>query len=101
MPQRHRGNQNRSRPAGRRSHSSAAPPEPKVVYEKKAPIVYGKAFVVLEDESKGTFRFDNGAWVPYAMSIAQCRRECLVNELPQKVNRMTRYEIRLPVTEQE
>jgi hypothetical protein len=72
-----------------------------VVFEKKPPVVYGKAFIVLEDETKGTFEYEKGAWVPYSMSIAECRRECLVKELPQKVNRMTRYEVRLPVTAEE
>ena len=67
------------------------------MYEKKAPVVYGKPVVVLEDESKNTFEFQQGAWIPFAMSIAECRHECQVKELPQKVNRMTRYEIRRPI----
>jgi hypothetical protein len=31
------------------------------------------------------------------MSIAECRENCQVQELPQKVNGMTRYEIRYPL----
>ena len=95
MAQKHRFNNQRSRRPARRAE--ATPVKARLVAEKKAPIVYGKAFVVLEDESKCTFSFDKGAWVPYAMSIAECRTECLVKELPQKVNRMTRYEIRRPI----
>jgi|GEM_PF-1503298 len=74
-----------------------APATPRPVVEKKPPIVYGKAMVVLEDEARNTFEFQQGAWVPFSMSIAECRRDCLVKELPQKVNRMTRYEIRCPI----
>ena len=51
----------------------------------------------MEDATKNTFEFKLGAWVPHIMSIAECRRECIVKELPQKVNGMTRYEIRSPV----
>ena len=68
-----------------------------ISFERKAPVVYGKAVVVMEDEQKNTFVFKGGAWIPHEMSIADCRRECQVKELPQKVNRMTRYEIRFPV----
>jgi len=100
MAQKHRFRNNRPKGPVRQLRP-AAPAAPRVVYEKKAPVVYGKAFIVLEDETKSTFEFDKGAWIPYAMSIAECRRECLVKELPQKVNRMTRYEIRCPVTADE
>lgn len=96
MAQKHRFQNQRSRRGGRRPAPSA-PAEPRPVYEKKIPVVYGKPITVLEDESKGTFEFQQGAWIPYPMSIAECRRQCLVKELPQKVNRMTRYEIRCPV----
>ncbi len=96
MAQKHRDRQNRARRPFR-PPSNSAPARAPIVREKKIPVVYGKPFTVLEDEAKCTFQFDNGAWVPYAQSIAECRRECLVKELPQKVNRMTRYEIRRPV----
>jgi len=61
------------------------------------PTQYGKPFILLEDESYNTYEYALGAWVPYGMSIAQCRQEFLVKELPQKVNGKTRYEIRCPL----
>jgi hypothetical protein len=84
----------------RRSGASSPPParEPARPLARSIPIEYGKPFILLEDESKNTFEFKGGAWVPYALSIAQCREECQVKELPQKVNRMTRYEIRCPLS---
>jgi hypothetical protein len=65
--------------------------------ERKPPTVYGKPFVLLEDESKNTFEYAQGAWIPYSMTIAECKQDCQVKELPQKVNGKTRYEIRSPV----
>ena len=70
------------------------PPE---VTERRAPIEYGKPFIVMEDETKQTFIFKGGAWVPHVESIAACRQSCDVKVLPQKLNRMTRYEVRCPV----
>jgi hypothetical protein len=100
MAQKHRFRNQRAKGPSRPPR--AAPVSaPRVVMEKKPPVVYGKAIIVLEDEAKCTFEFDKGAWVPYPMSIAECRRECLVKELPQKVNRMTRYEVRCPVTSED
>jgi hypothetical protein len=64
--------------------------------QPSAPVVYGKAFVVLEDEAKNTFVFKSGAWVPYTASIAECRTSCKVKQLPQRVNKMIRYEVRCP-----
>lgn len=90
---------NRQRKQSRASHAPPplAPLEPA---ERQAPIEYGKPFTLLEDENKTTFEFKTGAWVPYAMTIAQCRMQnCQVKQLPQKVNRMTRYEVRVPVGE--
>jgi hypothetical protein len=69
------------------------PPE---VTERVAPTVYGKPFIVLEDESKNTFTFKAGAWIPNEASIADFKQTCQVKELAQKVNRMTRYEVRAP-----
>ena len=63
----------------------------------KPPVQYGKPFILLEDSDKKTFEYKSGARVPYTMSIAECRQDCQVKELPQKVNRMTRYEVRCPV----
>lgn len=86
------------RPA-RRTGPSGAPALPRVASPavKQPATVYGKPFVLLEDESKGTFIFKNGAWIAHSMSIAECRQSCLVTELAQKVNRMTRYEVRCPI----
>jgi hypothetical protein len=83
----------------RRSH--APPPlAPLEIPASKPPIEYGKPFTLLEDESKSTFEYKTGSWVPYAMTIAECRQQsCQVNQLPQKVNRMTRYEVRRPLGE--
>lgn len=61
------------------------------------PKQYGKPFVLLEDDRKQTFQFQAGAWVPYERSIAECRVDCDVKQLAQKVNNMTRYEVRLPL----
>ena len=69
------------------------PPE---VTQRTAPVVYGKPFIVLEDEAKNTFVFKGGAWVAHTSSIAECRLSCQVKELPQRVNKMTRYEVRSP-----
>lgn len=81
----------RGNPESRRISATVAPSEP------VARVVYGKAFIVAEDAAKNTFCFDGAAWVPFSNSIAECRRTCLVKELPQKLKNMTRYEIRQPV----
>lgn len=80
-----------------RTGHSPAPLEP-LVRTKLPPVEYGKAFTVLEDEGKNTFEYKSGSWVPFSMSIAECRQLCEIKQLPQKVNRMTRYEVRLPVS---
>lgn len=67
-----------------------------VPVERPAPVVYGKAFIVAENSAKQTFVFQSGAWAPYTSTIAECRQTCLVKELPQKLNNMTRYEVRCP-----
>jgi hypothetical protein len=76
-----------------------APPvrEPAMAYVPKPPVRYAAPFVLLEDTDKNTFEYANGSWVPYALSIAQCRQTCQVKELPQKVNDKTRYEVRVPL----
>jgi len=93
MAQKHRFHQQRNKRA-------AGPPVMRrelPVYEPKPEVEYGKAFMVLEDATKQTFEFKDGEWVPFALSIAECKREGIVKELPQKVNKRTRYEIRMPV----
>ncbi|MGD9724431.1 MAG: hypothetical protein AB7O59_24260 [Pirellulales bacterium] len=66
--------------------------------ERKAPVVYGKPFVLLEDDQKGTFIYSAGQWVRHTRSIAECRLDCQVKELAQKINGMTRYEICSPLS---
>ena len=94
MAQRNRFSNKRQRA---RSSNSPPPLRQPLVMEKRVPIEYGKAFIVMEDEQRNTFVYKAGAWIPHSMSIAECRQDCQVKELPQKVNRMTRYEIRCPV----
>jgi len=76
------------------TRSLQRPPE---VTQRAAPVVYGKPFVVAEDESKNTFVFKGGSWVPHTATIAECRQTCQVKQLPQKLKNMTRYEVRCPV----
>ncbi len=100
MAQRPRFNRKQKKhPTSTRSATVARQPQP--AYERKAPPQYGKPFVLLEDLDKKTFEYANGAWVPYALSIAECRQECQVKELPQKVNDKTRYEVRCPLPNDE
>jgi hypothetical protein len=70
--------------------------QPPVVTERRAAVVYGKPFIVAEDEQKNTFVFQGGSWVPYTASIAECRQSCQVKELPQRLKSMIRYEVRCP-----
>jgi hypothetical protein len=98
MPQKRRYTQPNKRQTASRP-SSATPRSmlvPLAPVERPAPTVYGKPFIVAEDSSKNTFVFQQGAWVAYHESIAEARRTCQVKELPQKLNNMTRYEIRVP-----
>lgn len=92
MAQRRRSNHQPRKQAAR-----SAPSEPRLPPAPKPPVVYGKAFTLLEDQGKQTFEYKSGSWVPFALTIAECRTTGQVKELPQKVNQMTRYEIRLPV----
>jgi hypothetical protein len=98
MVQRNRFNHKRQKPRAATPRAPVAVREAPVVYEKKPPTEYGKPFILMEDEQKNTFEYKAGAWVPHSMSIAERRHDCLVKELPQKVNRMIRYEIRCPVS---
>ena len=83
----------------RQQNRTFAPPPPKpertfAEYERKEPIQYGKPFILLEDAMKNTFEFKGGQWVAHPMTIHECRQSSQVKELPQKVNGMTRYEVR-------
>ncbi|HTQ39498.1 MAG TPA: hypothetical protein VMJ32_10745 [Pirellulales bacterium] len=98
MAQKHRFSRNKNKPQSSRPRASEPAPAPRIVYEPKPPTQYGKPFVLLEDGDKNTFEYAAGAWIPYGLTIAQCRREdCLVKELPQKVNGKSRYEVRCPL----
>jgi hypothetical protein len=97
MARKHQQFQKRRKPSGGGVRRSEPPREAPVPLERKPPVQYGKAFIILEDRNKNTFEYANGAWIPYAMSIAQCKKDCQVKELPQKVNDKTRYEIRAPL----
>ena len=81
----------RQKPRG--AGHAAAVRTPPVVPERKVPVTYGKPFVVLEDAQKGTFVYQGGQWVPHTKTIAQCREDCQVKQLAQKINGMTRYEV--------
>jgi hypothetical protein len=97
MAQRNRFNNAKRQKPHLRTTPSITPREERVIPERKAPTQYGKPFILLEDANKNTFEYQGGAWVPHTMTIAECREACQVTELPQKVNRMTRYEIRSPL----
>ena len=84
------------RPPSAGLRASVPLPSP-VIRQRKPPTQYGKPFILLEDESCNTYEYASGAWVPYELSIAQCRQQFLVKELPQKLNGKTRYEIRCPL----
>jgi hypothetical protein len=75
------------------TRSLRRPPDPS---ERQAAVAYGKPFILLEDDAKKTFVFKGGNWVEFEASIAECRQSCQVKQLAQKVNRMTRYEVRAP-----
>lgn len=96
MAQKHRFHHNNRRagPLAPVTRGLKTPPEP---IERRAPVVYGKPFVLVEDEAKNTFIFKAGQWIPYESSIAECRLTCQVKKLAQAVNNMIRYEVRCPV----
>ncbi len=88
----------------RQSQQRFAPrhaPEPAPAYVPKPVVQYGEPFMLLEDAQKNTFEYSGGAWVPFDRNIAECKRVCLVKEMPQKVNKMTRYEVRCPLVDPE
>lgn len=75
------------------------PPPPAAIPQRQPPRVYGPPFILLEDKQKNTFEYVGGSWRPYARSIAECRTDSQVTELSQKVNNMTRYEVRPQIFE--
>jgi hypothetical protein len=77
--------------------ASAAVRSPLPTIERKPPVRYGKPFILLEDAQKATFIYTGAQWVRHTQSIAECRLDCQVKELPQKINGMTRYEVCAPL----
>lgn len=94
----HKRSHGNRRPKSKPRRGGAPAPPPLEIPQPKPRVEYGKPFTLLENESKTTFEYKTGAWVPYEMTIAECRlQNCQVKQLPQKVNSMTRYEVRLPL----
>jgi hypothetical protein len=94
------GNRNHHQGKRPKHRGGAAPPPavrtPPTLAERKPPVVYGKPFVLLEDTQKATFIFKSGKWVQHVSSIAECKIDCQVKQLPQQINGMTRYEVCAP-----
>lgn len=91
MAQRRQHQGKHSKPRAGSGSTASRPPVPAA--ERKPPVRYGKPFVLLEDAQKSTFIYNGGQWVPYPKSIAECRVDCQVTELAQKIKGMTRYEV--------
>ena len=72
--------------ARQQAERAAAPPR----------VVFGDAFIVLEDREKNTFVYNGTNWVPHTMSMAECRATCQVKELP-KLKDKLRFEVREPL----
>jgi hypothetical protein len=98
MGQRTRRQNNRQKPRAVSSPSTASR-EPVVAIEKKPTVIYGKPFVLLEDDQRNTFIYKGGQWTRHTRSIAECQEDCHVKELGQKINGMTRYEIYAPLSD--
>jgi len=95
MAQRRPFNQTRRKGNGKGPiHAPIELPKP---LPRFVPKQYGAPFVLLEDDQKKTYEYRGGAWVQYERSIAECKVDCQVKQLAQRVNNMTRYEIRLPL----
>ena len=96
MAQRRHFNQNRRKPPSR--GSNLPPAAVLTPLPRSNPKQYRAAFVLMENDKKQTFQYQNGAWIEFERSIADCRVDCQVKQLSQKVNNMTRYEIRPELT---
>jgi len=93
LAQRRRFNQNK-RQIARAAPENRGLRYPPEIVERQLPKVYGKPFIVIEDVEKNTFIYSAGTWVPHSATIAECRQLGQVKELPQRLNRMIRYEVR-------
>jgi hypothetical protein len=96
MAKKSRPNNNRPKPRVNNSRPAMVRP-PIAAPERKAPVTYGKPYTLLENDQKGTFIYKGGQWRPHTVTIAECKQDCQVKELPQKINGMTRYEIHPPI----
>lgn len=96
MARKSRAYYKKSKPNHRIRRDPVEPSAPRI-FERRPPTQYGQPIIILEDADKNTFEFSKGAWVPFGMTIAECREECQVRTLPQQVNGKTRYEIRMPI----
>jgi hypothetical protein len=93
MAQRRKFNQNK-RQIARAAPESRSLRYPPAIVERQQPKVFGKPIIILEDDAKNTFVYSAGNWVPHSASIAEIRQLGQVKELPQRLNRMIRYEVR-------
>ena len=100
MAHQNRFNRRGGKKTTRKARPNSAERTPIEIPQRRQPTVYGKPFIILEDAHKTTFEYRGGGWVPYGMSMSECRAEGEVKELPQKINNMTRYEVRLPVADE-
>lgn len=96
MGHRNRNHGKRQKPRATARHTPMLRALP-VAIEKKVPVEFGRPFILLEDGQKDTFIYNGGQWTRHTKTIAECRHDCQVKELPQKINGMTRYEICSPV----
>lgn len=85
------------RPNSKPRRADGRPSRPEATSAVAKPTVtYGPTLVILEDPDGSTFEYKGGSWIPFGRSIAECRRDGVVKQLPQKVNKRTRFEVRLP-----
>jgi hypothetical protein len=95
-----RYNSRPTKPRAGRTAEAVAPRPSYADYQREPAKQYGEPFILMEDASKNTFEYLRGAWIPHDRAIADYRVDCQIKELAQKVNRMTRYEIRSPLEPQ-
>lgn len=95
MAQRRARHNNNNKP-NRRSAAPEPTTRTREAPERKAPVIYGQPFTVLEDKDKNAFVFNGGQWVLYERSIKECQVDCQVKQLSQKINGMTRFEVCAP-----
>ena len=90
----HQGGKQQRRRAAQSLPVARPAPE---IFGPKPKVIYGKPVILLEDSKKQVFVYSGSQWVSYEKSIAECRLDCQVKELSQKINGRTRYEVCSPV----